>query len=141
MRMEPTGPRVALLPVLVILSALAGCGGGEVLLSYLGGGLPPGEPDIGGVVLAAAPATASVGTAAAGDTPVVGATVELHRGTRKVGQATTGAGGYFRFENPSTGRYRVRVIPPAGSGLKAAQRDLDHQFGQQTFVEIVLQRE
>ncbi len=137
--MKATGRGIAGLMACLIISALVGCGGEAVLLSYIGGGLPPGEPDIGGVVLAAAPAAASV-DAAAGETPVVGATVELYRGTRRVGQAVTGPGGYFRFENPASGRYRLQVTPPAGSGLRAAQRDLDHQYGRQTFVEIVLQR-
>lgn len=138
--MKVTGRGIAFLPVFAVLSALVGCGGGAVLMSYIGGGLPPGEPDIGGVVLAVAPATAWVDTAA-GETPVVGATVELYKGIHRVGQTLTGAGGYFRFEEPASGRYRLQVTPPVGSGLRAAQRDVDHQYGRQTFVEIVLQRD
>ena len=133
--------------VLGAVACLSGCGGsGWFDLAYLGGGLPPGEPDIGGVVVAAAPAstvTALSATTAQGDAaePVVGAQVDLLRGRRVVGTATTGPGGYFRFENPDTGNYQVRVTPPAGSGLRQAQRQFRHTRGQQTFLTIQLERE
>ena len=121
------------------VACLSGCGGsGSFDLAYLGGGLPPGEPDIGGVVVAALSATTAQGDAAE---PVTGAQVELLRGRWVVGTATTGPGGYFRFENPDTGNYQVRVTPPAGSGLRQAQRQFRHTRGQQTFLTIQLERE
>lgn len=131
---------------LVVIGALGvlGCAAVE-LLAYTGGGLPPGEPDLGGVVLAQAPdeGAASVSSAQAppaGTVPVVGAQVVLTRGGNVVGRATTGAGGYFRFESPDTGSYRVRVMPPGGSGLREAERAVAHQRGQRTFITIVLER-
>jgi len=124
---------------LVVALALAGCGSaGETLLSYIGGGLPPGEPDIGGVVLSAVD-TASVSTAQQETVPVVGAGVQLLRGTRIVGQATTGEGGYFRFERPGSGQYEVVVTPPQGSELNQARRQFRHTEGRQTYLTIVLE--
>lgn len=123
---------------LILALVLGGCAG-ALLLAYTGGGLPPGETDIGGVVLAAVPVTGVSATQAT--EPVEGAEVELLRGTTLVGRATTGAGGYFRFESPDSGTYRVRVTPPRGSGLQQAQRQFEHQYGLQTFLTIVLEPE
>ena len=125
---------------LVGIAVIAGCGSGlEALIAYTGGGLPPGEPDIGGVVLAQEPSAGTVATQEA--TGVEGAQVTLLRGNRSVGVATTGTGGYFRFEGPATGRYDISVVPPPGSGLRQAQRQVEHQAGQQTFLTILLERE
>ncbi len=120
--------------LLLAAAAFAGCGSGTDLLAYIGGGLPPGEPDLGGVVLADAP----VAAATAALTPVEGALVELYRGQTKVGSTLTGDQGYFRFQSPDTGQYRIRVTPPQGSHLQPAERQVSHQFGRQTYVEIVL---
>jgi hypothetical protein len=121
------------------LAAAAGCSSAG-FATFTGGGLPPGDPDIGGVVLAAA-ATTTGATTAQAETPVEGAEVLLLRGMREVGRATTGAGGFFRFENPDTDNYTVSVTPPEGSGLQPAQRQFMHQKGQQTFLTIVLDRQ
>ena len=123
---------------LLLALLLGGCAG-ALLLAYTGGGLPPGETDIGGVVLASLPA-ATVSAAQVTE-PVVGAEVQLMRGTTLVGEATTGEGGYFRFENPASGSYRVVVNPPPNSGLQQAQREFEHQYGQQTFLTILLEPE
>jgi len=132
--------RWAVLMALGLLPLIAGCGGSD-LLAYIGGGLPPGDGDIGGVVLAeTSSSTAEVQTAQVATEPVVGAEVLLYRGAQQVGRATTGEGGYFRFENPPTGQFSVEVNPPAGSGLQQARRQFRHQGGQQTFLQIVLQR-
>ncbi len=128
-----------LLAVLAVWCLLGGCSGEVSILGYTGGGLPPGEPDIGGVVLAEAATQVDLDAQAA--TPVVGAEVVLLRGNRELGRATTGQGGYFRFEKPASGRYRVSVTPPVGSGLRQAARQFQHQAGQQTFLRIVLQRQ
>ncbi len=100
---------------LLLALLLGGCAG-SLLLAYIGGSLPPGETDIGGVVLASVPA-ATVSVAQATE-PVVGAEVLLTRGANRVGQATTGEGGYFRFENPATGSYRVVVNPPPNASMR-----------------------
>ncbi len=125
------------LALLALLAGLGGCGG-STLLAYLGGGLPPGDDDIGGVILAAAPVTTA--QAAAEPVPVVGAEVILTMGSREVGRTHSGPGGYFRFERPGSGQYGLTVNPPAGSGLRQAQRRFRHQAGRQTFVTIVLER-
>ena len=132
----------------VIISGLLGCASVAELLAYTGGGLPPGEPDLGGVVVAEAPEGAAAGasvqtaqTPPPGTVPVVGAQVVLMRGNTVVGRATTGDGGYFRFENPDTGSYRLLVIPPGGSGLRDAERTVSHQRGQMSFVTVILERE
>lgn len=124
------------------LVGMGGCGGSDgVVIAYTGGGLPPGEPDIGGVVVAEA--DSQVSTASNGDetTPVAGAEVLLIRGRHVVGQTSTGPEGYFRFENPASGAYEVRVTAPAGSGLRGARRQFMHTYGRQTFLTIVLERE
>ncbi|MGC9318583.1 MAG: hypothetical protein ACP5KN_11200 [Armatimonadota bacterium] len=126
--------------VLLLGTYLFGCGGAADLLAYTGGGLPPGEPDVGGIVLAQLPSATELQTAQA-TVPVVGAEVELLQGNRVVGRAITGQGGYFRFERPRSGSYAVHVTPPAGSGLRPAERQFRHRFGQQTFLEIVLHPE
>lgn len=132
--------RLALGMLALLLSLVWGCGSSD-LLAYIGGGLPPGDGDIGGVVLAEAPvAAAEVGTAQTQTEPVVGAQVQLYRGQQLVGQTRTGENGYFRFEDPPTGRFEVRVTPPEGSGLQQARRQFQHQYGQQTFLTIVLER-
>jgi hypothetical protein len=121
-----------------VAAVLLGCGSGATLLSYIGGGLPPGEPDIGGVVLAAAPTTSGVAQQT-GNVPVVGARVQLVRGRSAMGEAVTGDGGYFRFEGPAGGSYEVIVTPPEGSGWRPARRQFRHIQGQQTFLTIVLE--
>jgi len=136
----------AMRPILLALglaavALLAGCAGGSFIPTYTGGGFPPGEPDIGGVVLAEAEAQTQADTATQTTTPVVGAEVVLLRGNREVGRATTGAGGYFAFEQPAGGYYKVRVTPPAGSGLTGTTRQFRHRFGKQTFLTIILQRQ
>lgn len=120
----------------MVAFCLAGCAGTD-LLAYLGGGLPPGDGDIGGVVVAATDATAAA-TTPSGTVGVPDATVVLYRGTQEVGRATSGPGGYFRFQQPDTGSYSVKVQPPPGSGLGGAQRTFQHRKGQQTFLTIVL---
>lgn len=128
-----------ILTVLVLLPLCAGCGGTD-LLAYIGGSLPPGDGDIGGVVVAALPSsTAEVQVAQAGSTPVVGAEVRLYRGQQVVGQTRTGEGGYFRFQTPPTGQFAVEVDPPQGAGLQQARRQFQHRGGQQTFLTIVLE--
>lgn len=119
---------------------LAGCGG-SVFAPLTGGGLPPGEVDIGGIVVTEDVGAAAVDSLQATDTPVVGAWVRLMRGAREMARVQTGSTGHFRFENPETGNYMVEVTPPTGSGLQAAQRQFQHQAGQQTFLRIVLERE
>lgn len=121
----------------------------EDLIAYTGGGLPPGEPDLGGIVVAQVPdsgaAAASVVTAQItppeGTVAVEDAQVVLMRGRSVVGRARSGAGGYFRFEAPDTGNYTVLVIPPGGSGLRDAERVVAHQRGQMTFITVTLERE
>ena len=135
------GTVVAML-VLCVSAALplAGCGG-SVFAPLTGGGLPPGEVDIGGIVVTEDAQAAAVATLQVAETPVVGAWVRLMRGTREMARVQTGNTGHFRFENPETGNYRVEVTPPTGSGLQGAQRQFQHQAGQQTFLRIVLERE
>lgn len=132
--------RAVLLGLGALAAMLAGCSGVD-LLAYDGGGLPPGDGDIGGLVLASVE-TAGVdlpaAPAATGETPVVGAEVKLYRGTTEVGHTQTGEGGYFRFRRPGTGQYAVVVTPPAGSPLLQARREFRHQGGVQTFLTIVL---
>ena len=129
--------------------SLAGCGSAALLVAYTGGGLPPGDPDIGGIVVtqvsdagvaALAADTGPLGPPA-GTVAVVGAQVQLVRGGRVVGETATGQGGYFRFENPDTGNYSVIVTPPAGTGLQQARHQFRHQRGRQTFLTIELQPE
>ena len=83
------------------------------LLAYIGGSLPPGDGDIGGVVLAAAPvapAAKTVSTAAnpLGTIPVVGAEVLLHQRDDVVGRAVTGEDGYFSFQKQRAGSFGWR---------------------------------
>lgn len=131
--------RYLILTALVLLPFCVGCAGSD-LLAYIGGSLPPGDGDIGGVVLAAVPSGVSeVQVAQAEATPVVGATVLLYRGQQLVGQTQTGEGGYFRFQAPPTGQFTVQVDPPQGAGLQQARRQFQHQGGQQTFLTIVLE--
>lgn len=144
MRHTDTLTRTSLLRLLLLVMGLlaalylAGCSG-SIIPAYTGGGIPPGEPDIGGIVLSEAVGQADA--AAQATTPVVGAEVVLFRGAHEVGRATTGPEGHFSFERPATGSYRARVTPPAGSGLQEATRQFRHQFRQQTFLRIVLQRQ
>ncbi len=128
-----------------LVLALAGCGG-ETLVAYTGGGLPPGEPDIGGVVVASADGDVAAAQASGDDVPedreaIVGAEVGLVRGQRVVGRAVTGEGGYFRFQHPATGNYAIVVEPPEDRvDLRGARRNVSHVGGQQTFVTIELPR-
>lgn len=130
----------------VLAWALAGCGGGEALLAYTGGGLPPGDPDLGGVVVASADGTVSAAQTSGPDLPegvepIADAEVSLLRGQAVVGRTTTGEGGYFRFEHPLTGRYTLVVEPPAWrDDLQREQRIVNHTRGQQTFVTVELPR-
>lgn len=120
---------------------LSGCSGVD-LLAYDGGGLPPGDGDVGGIVLAAVETAATDGgveSSATSEVPVVGAEVVLYRGNTEVGRTQTGEGGYFRFTRPGTGQYAVEVTPPAGSPLLQARREFRHQSGIQTFLTIVLE--
>lgn len=133
--------------LLVLTAIIAGCGG-AMLLAYTGGGLPPGEPDLGGIVVASVEgeqSTAQWSDTAQGDVPpgtepVRGAQVTLMCGQRVVGRTTTGQGGYFRFEAPDTGNYTITVTPPAGSDLRGTQRQVTHIRGRRTFVTIQLER-
>jgi len=118
---------------------LLGCSSSDLFISYTGGGLPPGDGDIGGVVLAEVPSGSVAATQAT--TPVQGAEALLFRSRQRVGRAVTSDGGYFRFENPHTGQYQVVVNPPPGSGLRQAQRQFQHTLGQQTFLTITLEPE
>ena len=129
---------ILLLALLIALTSL-GCSSLDLLIAYTGGGLPPGDEDIGGVVVAAVSDGAV--TAAQATTPVPGAEVLLFRQMQQVGMAITGDGGYFRFENPDTGQYRLMVNPPPGSGLLPAERQFQHTRGIQTFLTITLQHQ
>ena len=132
--------RVCAIITVKLLAGLILCGcGGLDLLSYTGGGLPPGDGDIGGVVLAEVPNGSVAATQVT--TPVQGAEALLFRSGQRVGRAVTGEGGYFRFENPQTGQYQLVVNPPTGSGLQQAQRQFQHTLGQQTFLTITLEQE
>ncbi len=126
----------------LVVLALGGCAGGATLLAYIGGGLPPGDDDIGGVVVTATDvgaARATVTVGAAGQVPVPDAEVVLYAGDREAGRVLTGPEGYFRFERPASGNYSVVVTPPAGSGLRQARHQFRHQRGRQTFLTIVLE--
>jgi len=126
----------------LVTVALAGCAGVADLIAYIGGGLPPGDDDIGGIVVAAAPSVTSADLAAPAQgatIPVPDAEVILYVGQHEVGRTTTGPAGYFRFQQPDTGGYSVVVNPPPGSGLQQARRQFQHRRGQQTFLTIVLE--
>ena len=116
--------------------ALIGCGSGSTDIAFQGGGLPPGDPDIGGVVVAD---SGDVQTAQDSEVGIEGAEVVLFRGQHAVGSTTTGPGGYFRFEHPLTGNYVLEITAPEGSGLGGARREFYHQQGQQTFLRITLE--
>ena len=122
--------------VILGLTAVLGCAAGGLLLGYTGGSLPPGEGDIGGVVLTAAPPAAA--TVAQAPVPVAGAEVLLYRGVALKGRAVTGPEGYFYFANPDAGNYTLEIIPPEGSGLESATVNIHHNVGQQTYVTIEL---
>ncbi|MFP3905309.1 MAG: hypothetical protein ACLFWB_13780 [Armatimonadota bacterium] len=117
---------------------LIGCGSTESTdVAFQGSGLPPGDPDIGGVVVADAE---DVQTSQDDTVGLVGAEVVLLRGRREVGRTQTGPEGYFRFEHPLSGNYVLKVTPPEGSGLAGARREFYHTRGQQTFLRLQLQR-
>jgi hypothetical protein len=123
-----------------IILILTGCAG-ETLLAYTGGGLPPGEPDLGGIVVASVDGQTATAQPMPpeGTEPLVGARVQLLRGRRPAGTAMTGAGGYFRFERPATGSYTLVVTPPADRpDLLGAERAVYHTRGAQTFVTVEL---
>jgi len=126
--------------VCVALAAfvVAGCGGSLIIPTYVGGGIPPGDLDIGGAVVQDVPPP---GEASAVLVPVAGAEVVLYRGANEVGRTATGVTGHFSFESPDTGNYRVRVTGPDGSGLQPAERQFQHRHGQQTFLTITLEPE
>ncbi len=125
---------LALLLAAAALAILGGCAGGP---GFTGGGFPPGPADIGGVVVAD---TTTQASSAPTQPPVEGAEILLVHGNREVGRATTGSGGYFRFENPPTGQYKIEVTPPAGSGLDGTKKQFAHVHGKQTFLTIVLHK-
>ncbi len=139
----------ALILAVGVALSVAGCSGVEDLIAYTGGGLPPGEPDLGGIVVAQVPdsgaTSASVVTAQImppeGTVAVADAQIVLMRRGSVVGRARSGEGGYFRFEAPDTGSYRVLVIPPGDSGLRAAEQVVAHQRGRMTFITVILERE
>jgi hypothetical protein len=123
--------------LLAMLSLLAsGCGGGGVFATFTGGGLPPGEADLGGQVLAQSTSTAL--TPAQATVPVVGAHVVLYHGSQVVEDTTTGPNGYFKFVDPDSGNYKIAVNPPAGAKLKGVDEEVVHTKGQKTFVTIIL---
>ena len=137
--------RKALIPSLVILTAvvalgLLGCAAAELLVAYTGGSLPPGEPDLGGIVVTQI-SEVTAAQVPAGTEVVVGAHVRLFQGARVVGQTVTGEGGYFRFEAPATGTYTVDVAGPVGAGFENARRTVNHRAGERTFVTITMQRQ
>lgn len=126
------------------LAVILGCSG-ATLLAYTGGGLPPGEPDLGGIVVAAADDDAALSAASVdaqqATEPIEGASVTLLRGRNVVGRATTGVGGYFRFERPDTGSYDLQVTPPASRpDLRPVERTVSHVRNRRTFVTIELPR-
>ncbi len=133
--------RLLILGAALAMLALAGCAASS-LLAYTGGGLPPGEPDLGGIVVASV--DSQIGTAQgppAGTEPVVGAQVKLMRGRRLMGQTQTGEGGYFRFSAPDTGSYTLVVTPPANRPeLEGTERMVAHTRGVRTFVTVELMR-
>ena len=135
----------ALLLLLVLLVAaslglLVLSGGDGLAPVYVGGGLPPGEPDIGGIVLRP-PVPVEDPDLPLLPLPVVCAQVLLISGDVEVGLTETGPDGYFCFAEPETGEYEVVVTPPPGSGLKQTKRQFRHQEGKQTFLTIMLPRQ
>lgn len=128
--------RVSGIALLLTAIAIIGCSSGDSMdIAFQGGGLPPGDPDIGGIVVADAE---DVQTVQDTEVSIEGAKVVLFRGRHAVGQTLTGPGGYFRFEHPLTGNYVVEVTAPEGSGLGGARREFYHTRGQQTFLNIKL---
>ncbi|MFO7947128.1 MAG: hypothetical protein R6V19_09950 [Armatimonadota bacterium] len=123
--------------IILAVIGLIGCGSTQSTdVAFQGSGLPPGDPDIGGVVVAdAEDVQTSQDTVG-----IVGAEVVLFRGRREVGRTETGPDGYFRFEHPLSGNYVLEVTPPEGSGLGGARREFYHTRGQQTFLSIQLQK-
>lgn len=124
--------------ITLLLAAIAiiGCSSGDGTdLSFQGGGVPPGDPDIGGVVVAD---EGDIQTAQENEIGIEGAEVVLFRGVHEVGRTQTGPGGYFRFKHPLTGNYALEVTPPEGSGLGEARDEFHHTRGQQTFRTIKL---
>lgn len=142
--MARTARTIALLLLSAGAALVLGCSG-ATLLAYTGGGLPPGEPDLGGIVVAAVDAAAVTGSAEMSPqqatAPVEGAEVVLLRGRNEVGRATTGPEGYFRFEHPDTGSYELVVSPPASRpDLRDTRRAVSHVRNRRTFVTIELPR-
>lgn len=138
--MRTNMPTCLYIAVCIALAAfvVAGCGGSLINATYVGGGIPPGDLDIGGVVVQDLPPP---GEASAALVPVEGAEVVLYRGANEVGRTVTGATGHFSFQSPDTGNYRVCVTAPEGSGLQPAERQFQHRHGQQTFMTITLEPE
>ena len=97
--MMPTARVSSAVTLIIFATLMAGCAG-ALLLAYTGGGLPPGEPDLGGIVVAAVDGDLSTmqfslpaqGDVPPGTEPVAGAQVTLLRGRAAVGRATTGEG-------------------------------------------------
>jgi hypothetical protein len=107
--------------------------------------LPPGEPDLGGIVVASTDGTTDTAQATRegelppGTEPLAGARVSLQRGQAIVGRTRSGEGGYFRFDHPLTGNYTLIVEPPEDRpDLERTERAVHHVQGQRTFVTVEL---
>ncbi len=126
----------------VVALGLVGCSAGDLLIAYTGGGLPPGEPDLGGIVVTQISSTTAQNPPGppAGSQAVMGAHVRLLRGNSVLSQTMTGNGGYFRFQAPPTGTYTVQVVGPVGAGFEDASSTINHRGGEQTFITITLER-
>lgn len=128
--------RVGTTTLLLAAIAIIGCSSGDGTdLSFQGGGVPPGDPDIGGVVVAD---EGDVQTAGESTVGIEDAEVVLFRGVHEVGRTQTGPDGDFRFKHPLTGNYVLEVTPPEDSGLGEARDEFHHTRGQQTFRTIKL---
>jgi len=151
-----TGLVCAVLACAALAGLVAGCGGG-----ITGGGIPPGDPDVLGYVVASqaqalgdqvayaawdGASGARIAWAQAGgndpwpptEQPVPRARVLLLRGQTQVDETLTDDTGRFAFYDVPTGDYEVSVTPPAGSGLEPQRRQFRHQRGRQTRLVIRL---
>lgn len=139
--------------LIAVLLALACCSCGS---SVTGGGLPPGEPDVEGYVLAASQASGVTTAAAVASTracvlpaqgwppqgtPVPDCDVRLYRVTQVIASTRTDQSGRFEFRNVPTGEYEIAVVPPQGSGYAPHRMRFRHQHGRQTRLVIYLEPE